>query len=79
VVQPGQNGGLALELVASFLKHFLRQSAVIFHLFNSTEAALQAQVISQVDTAHSTLSNDLFNLVPFPEYRTSLHGDWHRV
>jgi hypothetical protein len=68
VIQSRQHSSFAHELFARLLDQLWRQAAVVLDFFEGAKAPLQAQVISQVDAPHPSLTDDPADPVSIPQY-----------
>ena len=78
MVQAGEDGGFAHELVARFPQHFRSKRGIVPHLFNSAETTAQAGVFGQVDVSKSTLANHFFNPVASVKHGVKIGLKSHR-
>jgi hypothetical protein len=70
MIQSRQDGSLPQELLAGLLHHLGRERAVVLDFFKRAQTPLQPQVVSQINTSHSPVTDDAADSVSPTQYFT---------
>jgi len=74
MIKTRENGCLAQELFAGLVADIFREGAVILNLFQRALAALETNVVGEINGSHSALTNPLADLVAAAQYLPILQG-----
>jgi hypothetical protein len=77
MIEARQNDRLTLKLFTSFTDQIGGKGAIVLNFFEGAQPAFKAQILGQVDAAHSPLADDPAYLVPATQYFPSFERDGH--
>jgi hypothetical protein len=79
MIEARQNGRFTLELITRLPNHIDWQAAIVLDFFESALATFEAQIIGQVDAAHSPMSDNPADLISAAQDLSDLEWRWHRA
>ena len=74
MIETREDGCLAQELFAGLISDIFREGVVVLDLFQRALAALETDVIGEINGPHSTLTNPLADLITAAQYLPILQG-----